>query len=904
MLNSHVFISYCHENEVQVQHLREELKAAGIATWWDKNISPGYNWELEINQAIERSYAFLLCLSKEMSNRNSCGVYPELFDAISKYKKNKPGQPFIFPIRLSECEIPPIKIYENCMLDKLQHIDLFQPSTRRVELNRLITELTNRSKANDVSPPAINYFSNDQISQRDRGLSKYISRMRSRAEHIPLLFRFGPKAFTTVDIYVDIYLGEAYEGNQWLPQKTATLRRVLEMEHNRWILMGEPGSGKSTLLKAETLNLLEDSDNIPVLLSVSELLQYGGLKKTLEAIFDIECRRLIRSYILRSKAIFFIDGFDEVTDVESAVRVINDISYEIDMCRLIVAGRDISFRTDSNPLGSSFGALILHPLSEHSATKLLSVRLQEKHTVKATLSRLNHSKLLDFKRNPLMLTLVAWLVHYGHDPNELPLKRVDLFELTSYALTDPKYRPPDAPRFSNPALARKALGDLAVAMHGTPGEALPIDKAVNALDRIGLNDIKGFFKEAEYVTGILYQRLGVKNDYIVFPHRMLREFLAATSVCRIIMDKGVESTQIMNLLEKASESPQVWSEVLALSCGLLSKKNKDDETKTNNASELILWSDTANEKLALRVLADAEGIPNDTVWQVLKFNRKRSSWPERIKLLKRLPSVLDDIESTVRLIKRFCEMTTHGAELWHARLLLLEIGKTENSHIDNDSQEARKEALILADQILGPSNDRGKNRKLALVYLSSEYKWLTQQPGNIQIEGNTESITLYKKYTISYLPVSVQLYSFFDPEYICDYGINKDDPIQMKLPVSKISWYEALAFTTWLGQTFRLPTVAELNISRKGKIPYRVKSERVVNEWCCAQSFPQIDMNVLIHGGIGHNPQHYFYFLEREGGTEKLKKTMFRAFSKPMGFNDLSGFRLVLTKPFKEDDSQ
>jgi hypothetical protein len=135
---SHVFISYCHDNFAEVIRLREDLLKAGESVWWDRDIKPGQDWKFAVRQAIKQSYAVVLCLSEETQRRKVSGIYLEALDAISAYRAYSPGSIFLIPVRLSDCEIPPLEIDATRTLDCLQYVDLFPASKREVGLAQLI----------------------------------------------------------------------------------------------------------------------------------------------------------------------------------------------------------------------------------------------------------------------------------------------------------------------------------------------------------------------------------------------------------------------------------------------------------------------------------------------------------------------------------------------------------------------------------------------------------------------------------------------------------------------------------------------------------------------------------------------------------------------------------------------
>jgi hypothetical protein len=134
----HVFLSYCRDNKTEVAKLRDELIAAGEQVWWDQDILPGQDWKNEIRNAMRAAHSVVLCLSRESAERITSGIYPEVLDAIGAYRQYAPGNIFLIPVRLSDCEIPLIEIDATRTLDRLQFVDVFPPSRWRSGLDQLV----------------------------------------------------------------------------------------------------------------------------------------------------------------------------------------------------------------------------------------------------------------------------------------------------------------------------------------------------------------------------------------------------------------------------------------------------------------------------------------------------------------------------------------------------------------------------------------------------------------------------------------------------------------------------------------------------------------------------------------------------------------------------------------------
>lgn len=134
----HIFLSYSHGDKADVSKLRDELIAAHGDVWWDQVILPGQDGDMEIQRALKESYVIVICLSKKALAREESGIYPEARDAIKYYRRYKPGSIFLIPVRLDECDIPPIKIDETLTLSSIQYVDLFPASERARGVQRLI----------------------------------------------------------------------------------------------------------------------------------------------------------------------------------------------------------------------------------------------------------------------------------------------------------------------------------------------------------------------------------------------------------------------------------------------------------------------------------------------------------------------------------------------------------------------------------------------------------------------------------------------------------------------------------------------------------------------------------------------------------------------------------------------
>lgn len=78
---------------------------------------------------MKQSDVVVLSLSAKSMKRKRTGIFPEALDAIAAYRQRRPGEIYLIPVRLLECEIPEIEIDDTRTLDRLQHVDLL-PDTQ------------------------------------------------------------------------------------------------------------------------------------------------------------------------------------------------------------------------------------------------------------------------------------------------------------------------------------------------------------------------------------------------------------------------------------------------------------------------------------------------------------------------------------------------------------------------------------------------------------------------------------------------------------------------------------------------------------------------------------------------------------------------------------------------------
>jgi hypothetical protein len=123
----HAFVSYVRDDSHLVDRLQHRLESAGVRVWRDTaDLWPGEDWRARIRQAIrDDALVFIACFSRESLAREKSYQNEELALAIEELRWRRPGDPWLIPVRFSDCDIPDIDIGMGRTLRSIQRADLF-----------------------------------------------------------------------------------------------------------------------------------------------------------------------------------------------------------------------------------------------------------------------------------------------------------------------------------------------------------------------------------------------------------------------------------------------------------------------------------------------------------------------------------------------------------------------------------------------------------------------------------------------------------------------------------------------------------------------------------------------------------------------------------------------------------
>ncbi len=416
-------------------------------------------------------------------------------------------------------------------------------------------------------------------------------------------------------------------------KETITVNQALA-RHNRLVALGDPGSGKTTFLRylallyardmaennslVETRLGLDEAGRLPILLPLRKIgafLTYrpfpedGDMERP--PLLDFLIRFFTREridlpddffieWLTSGKAVIFLDGLDEVADLDLRRRVsrlVEAFARAFPLCRFVVTSRIVGYIGQAR-LGEDFKTTAVRDFSMADVGKFLKSWHRQlaisqmgpgdnAETYAADQTRRLLGAIRDNERirelaiNPLMLTVIA-VVH--RDRVKLPDRRAELYAEAVDVLLgkwDEARGVKEISIFMDKPFdagdKRLVLQRIALAMHEKQQKEIDAEKLRGMLVDLfepNLKDSREAERSAGRFMNVIEQRSGLLTargtGVYAFSHLTFQEYLAALAV-------AAGDDYVNHSLRRVHD--RWWREVILLEAGYLSTQSKERTTR-------------------------------------------------------------------------------------------------------------------------------------------------------------------------------------------------------------------------------------------------------------------------------------------------------------------------------------
>ncbi len=599
----------------------------------------------------------------------------------------------------------------------------------------------------------------------------------------------------------------------------------------RWAVLGDPGAGKTTLLRhlAGTLARLASPSWVPVFESLPRLLrepewlldrferqlrQAGEPAEGLLAVLDREGQE--------GRLLLLLDGLDEVPRErrDEAETLLRRLCARWPASAIVVTSRPIGYR---RPAGD-FRELELLPFDRKSRREFLarwfgraSGKPAVERAAEAATALEQDPGLRDLASNPLYLTLMALIIEQGASPAS---RRTALYDQVFQLLLDGGYKYPKGEPMGAQQAVRQVLRHLAETMTRDNRDAEPVtalearlyqpaaDLLREPLERVPRwrRSMRPFLEDLAEHSGILGPHDGPDADWRYW-HRTFREALVAEALADKCRGEDAQAPLLAHAREIAEEDLGRWAEPYALLTG-----------RIDDPDALVKALMEENRALGLRALATAQSLSDETLDEVLALSQK---WQERAKVYGRMGELVGDPRRALALLDRLRRRTRDGNDLFFLERAVAAVAES-SPEVKRPAQDLR---ASLYDHVPPPPEELFRWIETPLDGRVEVWRGIPagdflmgspeEEEGAFEREHPQHAVEVKQPFRMAAVPVTVAQYAAFDPDHR-SYHHDKVPEDQLPFhPVENVTWYEAVAFCSWLAASFpwakgvRLPTEEE-----------------------------------------------------------------------------------------------
>ena len=652
--------------------------------------------------------------------------------------------------------------------------------------------------------------------------TRYLRRVEERHQDLLPFFQDRLGNASLGQVYVELYVApedraprerKGASSPLGLDQLLALPPADFGLERHRWVVRGDPGCGKTTMLRhlAWSLACGGGAAWVPVFLWVRELVQLPGdpwhrIEAHLdEHGFGPELTEHLGALRKSGRLLLLLDGLDELDGerVAAARNLLGLLDESLGPSPLVVSSRSIGYQRPA----AGFREADVLPLTAAQQAELLERCLSARGgATQGTSPRdwlaglAGNPGLRAVCENPLLLTLLAFLIERGRTPEPL---RSRLYDQVIDLLLESHQKEGEA-GIDLKGEVRRALCGLAERMSrrgeiSSPRDVLEADLLHGGEGTRTLLALPGWEKPRRVLDAIRLQT-GILADYDGrdgpwrFWHRSFQEALTSEALERM---EPAEREAFARGLE---EHLNLWAEPFALLAG----RSDEPDALVRRLVEL-------NRPLGLRALATAERLADGTISEVLGLTEDVE---ERGQVILQIPSLLGDPdpEAGLDLLDRVRRSTTNGADLFFVDRALAQVA-AEHPDLELRVRRLRGQLFAHLERPEGPLFERvrtcaGEVDLWATIPADSfQMGSPEREKGRWDDEGPRHAVDIHAPFCITVVPIMNAQYQVFDPRFE-PYeweGVSKEE--LERHPAVRITWYEAVTFSRWLGG--RLPSEAE-----------------------------------------------------------------------------------------------